>query len=321
MNETTVYLGNTAPINAVKPDPSTTDVDRIPLEYDNGRADNNAVTVLRVPGDVKLAEALITVTGVYASHHSDDPPEWVESSNRNLAALLADHYTTVEQVDPDTGEVLIAEHECVVGRPAGWKGEGLDALPPVDAPPETRFGPEARGGGNAPVSRGGGEPSFVDDYILDQRIHVQRVEPRNPWAGEELRVDSGKDFQSRVMGDTASTGTGSYAAANFIGLSTSATAPAAGDTVTTWEAVELQAASGGLNRAQATYAHTAGASTYTLTKAFTANANDGASNTIQKIGVLNAARPGGSLVFETALSSPPALVAGDQLTITETVTI
>src|SRR4051794_40995076 len=113
-----------------------------------------------------------------------------------------------------------------------------------------------------------------------------------------MRVDTGKDFQAGVMGDTASTGTGVYAAANYIGLSTSATAPAASDTRTTWEGggVEMNAASGGLNRAQAAYAHTTGASTYTLTKTFTANANDGASNTIQKIGVLNAARGAGTLV-------------------------
>lgn len=136
-----------------------------------------------------------------------------------------------------------------------------------------------------------------------------------------MRVDTGRDFQSRVMGDTASTGTGVYAAANWIGLTTNATAAAAADTVTTWEAVEIQNSGGGLNRAQAIYAHTAGASTYTLTKTFTVNGSDPASSTINKVAVLNAARPGGALVFESAVGSPPTVVSGDQLAVTETITI
>lgn len=102
----------------------------------------------------------------------------------------------------------------------------------------------------------------------------------------------------------------------WIALSTNATAPGASDTTLT---AELNNASGGLNRAVATYAHTTGTNTYTLSKTYTANGNDGASNTIQKIGVFNAST-NGTLVFETAVSNPPVLVSGDQLTITETVT-
>jgi hypothetical protein len=132
-----------------------------------------------------------------------------------------------------------------------------------------------------------------------------------------MRTSAGADFQAAVMSSTSSNGTGTYAPANYIALSTNATAPASGDTTL---AGELNNASGGLNRAQATYAHTAGTSSYTLTKTFTANSNDGASNTIQKIGVFNAASVG-TLVFETAVPSPPTLVSGDQITITETVSI
>lgn len=128
-----------------------------------------------------------------------------------------------------------------------------------------------------------------------------------------MRTDAGKDFQSRVMGDTSSNGTGSYAAANYIALTENATAPAAGDTALTGELT-----AGGLGRAQATYAHTAGASTYTLTKAFTSS--DATPRTINKAAVFNAAS-GGSMPFETAVPSPPTLVSGDQLTTTETVSI
>ena len=114
-----------------------------------------------------------------------------------------------------------------------------------------------------------------------------------------MRTNAGADFQARVMADTASTGTGVYAAANYIGLTANATAPAAGNTTLTGEI-----ASGTLNRAQATYAHTNGTNTYTLTKTFTSDQ----SVTIAKIGVFNAATAG-------------TMVSGDQLQITETVTL
>jgi hypothetical protein len=131
-----------------------------------------------------------------------------------------------------------------------------------------------------------------------------------------MRTTAGADYEAMLLAG-ASNGTGSSAPANYIGLSTNATAPAAGDTVL---AGELNNAGGGLNRAQALYAHTAGTSSYTLTKTFTANASDGASNTIQKIGIFNAASSG-TMFLETAVPNPPTLVSGDQLTITETVSI
>lgn len=113
------------------------------------------------------------------------------------------------------------------------------------------------------------------------------------------------------MGDTASTGTGAYAAANYIGLTANATAPAAGSTSLTGEIT-----TGTLARAQATYAHTNGTNVYTLTRTFTSDQ----SVTIAKIGVFNAAT-GGTLVFETLLNATATLVSGDQLQITESVTL
>lgn len=134
-----------------------------------------------------------------------------------------------------------------------------------------------------------------------------------------MRTNGGADFQANVMGATSGTGigTGAFAPANYIALSTSATAPAATDTTL---GSELVAASGGLIRKQASYSHTTAATNYVLTAAFTANTNDGASNTIQKIGVFNASSAG-TLVFETAVPSPPTLVSGDIITVTETVNI
>lgn len=129
-------------------------------------------------------------------------------------------------------------------------------------------------------------------------------------------TNAGKDLQSRVMFDTASNGTGSYAAANYIALTANATAPSAASTVLTGE---FAAAGGGLIRAQATYAHTNGTGTTTLTKTFTANANDGPSNTVNKAGLLNAPS-GGTLLLETPMPNPPTLVPADQVATTWTQT-
>lgn len=133
-----------------------------------------------------------------------------------------------------------------------------------------------------------------------------------------LRTNAGADHQARVMADTASTGTGSYAAANYIAVTANTTAPAAGDTTLTGE---IATAGGGLLRAQAVYAHTNGTSTYTLTKTFTANGSDSLPVTLGKIGVFNASSAG-SMVFTTLISPTATLSAsGDAVTITETVTM
>jgi hypothetical protein len=126
-----------------------------------------------------------------------------------------------------------------------------------------------------------------------------------------MRTNAGTDFQARVMGDTASTGTGLYAPGTYIGVTANATAPAAGDTTLTGEV-----ATGTLIRAQATYAHTTGAASYTLTKTFTSDQTV----TLAKIGVFNAAT-GGTMIFESLMSATAALVANDQVTITETVSL
>lgn len=126
-----------------------------------------------------------------------------------------------------------------------------------------------------------------------------------------LRTTAGRSWQARVMGDTASSGVGTYAPATYIGLTANSTAPAAANTALTGEITV-----GSLARAQATYAHTTGTATYTLTQTFTSDQ----SVTIAKIGVFNAAT-GGTMVFETLLNATATLVSGDQLQITHTVTL
>ena len=113
------------------------------------------------------------------------------------------------------------------------------------------------------------------------------------------------------MADTASTGTGTYAAANYIGLTENTSAAVATDSTLTGEIT-----SGTLARAQAAFAHTTGVASYTLTKTFTADAT----KTIAKIGVFNAPS-GGTMVFESLLTAPASLQSGDQVAITESVTL
>jgi hypothetical protein len=130
-----------------------------------------------------------------------------------------------------------------------------------------------------------------------------------------LLTTAGKDFAASALGDSSGS---RAAAATYLALTANATAPAAGDTTLT---AEIATASGGLIRAVAAYAHTGGASTYTLTKTFTANGSDALPVTVAKVGVFNAASAG-SMPWESLLGTTATVSAsGDALTITETITI
>jgi len=127
--------------------------------------------------------------------------------------------------------------------------------------------------------------------------------------------NGGKDMVSSAVGDSSGS---RAAAANYMALTANTTSPAAGDTTL---ASEIATASGGLIRAQATYAHTGGTATFTLTKTFTANGNDSLPVTIGKVGIFNASSSG-TMVWSTLLSPTATISAsGDALTVTETVTV
>lgn len=126
---------------------------------------------------------------------------------------------------------------------------------------------------------------------------------------------AGTDFVASALGDRSGS---RAAAADYLALTNNNTAPAAGDTTLTGE---IATAGGGLIRAQATYAHTGGASTYTLTKTFTANASDTLPVEVRKVGVFNASS-GGTMPWSTLLSPTATFSAiGDATTVTETITI
>lgn len=117
--------------------------------------------------------------------------------------------------------------------------------------------------------------------------------------------------------------TSSVAPWSFMGLSANAS-PAAGDTALT---AEIVTSGGGLIRKVCPYAHTTSATTYTLTPVFTANGSDSLPVTIASIGVFQdvpstPTAAAGQPLFTTSLNATATLTAnGDQLTVTETVTM
>jgi hypothetical protein len=126
---------------------------------------------------------------------------------------------------------------------------------------------------------------------------------------------AGKDFVASALGDSSGS---RAAAATYLALTANVTAPSAGDTTLT---AEIATAGGALIRAVATYAHTGGAATYTLTKTFTANGTDALPVTVGKVGVFNASSAG-TMAWSSLLSPTATLSAsGDAMTLTETITI
>jgi len=119
---------------------------------------------------------------------------------------------------------------------------------------------------------------------------------------------------------TAPNGTCSYVVvpgqnpASYLAVTQNATAPSSSDTTLTAELTTADWA-----RSPGTYAHTAAATTYTLVHLFTSTT----SVTINKEAVFGACNTtaGGVMPFESAEPSPPALVSGDTLSQTVTVTV
>jgi hypothetical protein len=129
-----------------------------------------------------------------------------------------------------------------------------------------------------------------------------------------MQTTAGRDWICDSLGKTTSR----PAAADYMALTANATAPSAADTALT---AEIATGGGGLVRKQATYAHTGGAATYTLTATFTANGSDVLPVSIAKMAIFNAASAG-TMPFETLVSPTATLSAvADALTITETVTV
>lgn len=132
-----------------------------------------------------------------------------------------------------------------------------------------------------------------------------------------MRTVAGRDWLALIMGDgtgaegSGSPGTGDYAPADYLGVSANSDPEDADNT-----SLPGEINSGTLQRAQATFAFTPGASSYTLTKQFTSDQTV----TLRKTGVFNASTDG-TLVFEKLLGNEAPLISGDKIQITVTVEI
>lgn len=110
-------------------------------------------------------------------------------------------------------------------------------------------------------------------------------------------------------------GAGGIGSVRFMGLTTNASAASAADTT-----LASEITTNGLTRALATYAHTYGASTFTLTKTFTAS---GTFTAVHKVGLFCCLTAAGAdpMVFEAVLNVDATLASGDTLAVTDTVTV
>lgn len=134
-----------------------------------------------------------------------------------------------------------------------------------------------------------------------------------------LTIDKWHDPTNEAGAAAATPAAGQYVIlpggqpAYWMAVTENATAPAIGDTALAGELTAF-----GFARIPATYSHTAGAASYALAKTFVSS--DATTRTLQKIGVFNASN-NGRMLFETAIPSPPVLVSGDSVAITDTVQI
>jgi hypothetical protein len=159
-----------------------------------------------------------------------------------------------------------------------------------------------------------GPHGYVTVSVMRDGQEVYHHEDHN-----DITVD-GRDFIAQQIGQTTGIATNG---ANFIALTTTDITPsglvAAGSVLTG------EISSGGLARAQGTYAHTNDAATFTITRTFTASATH---TNIQGGGLFNAAVTGspgaggddGTMVAVNEFT-PVTLQNNDQLTITWTITL
>ncbi len=123
-----------------------------------------------------------------------------------------------------------------------------------------------------------------------------------------LVTNAGLNWLADIMSNTSTPSVN--AQCNYIGLTNTGITPGASDTTLSGEI-----AVNGLSRAQATYAHTSNATTYTLAKTFTASGAQSA-----QAGAVFTASSSGTMCFEDTFTSA-SLQTNDTLTVTWTITI
>lgn len=313
-----------------------------------------ALHLLRNPDVTRLPdlEALLVPihpTGGMWGHHGAEKPEWVGSNNDAYGQFLADLYETEYRSlhDEDFHRWKEDTHHTLYGAP----GVG---------PWSPDFGPKAlkvnAGNDIQAALLGGGQvdstgqltgatattatntgASWTTNQWIGCRVIASVSATQMVWGlvvsntATVLTVDRWytAGTPGGAAGTTPST-TGTYfilgaggPAAWFMGLTATATAPSGTDTSLTGEVTSQPA---GLIRKICPYAHTAGTNTYTLTPVYTIGGGDTSLPiTVAQIGVFNsmvASDTATTMLFRTLLNATATLsAAGDQLTVTETVTM
>lgn len=400
----TVVFGNSAPIDTEKIDPSKD------ADFSNLRrkkiAYEQSVTMYEVPGGTDLAGALMAITRVWFKNHSDDPPEWVESTDSALELLCASYFTWTKEEGPpsDQGDFidkLPKAHKCKTARPAGWEHGAKSAQygTRLDKPGEAkrldemialaRFErmrwPEqmmdvlasgdplalkttngidhvARLLGGDRVGQTGTATSAPTATTLTDSGGAYTASSGGPpesggYVGHKVVVDASPQVYGNIIANSGTVLTIDYwhapatpgaqastpangarytilpggAPAFWMGFSVATDTSDVADTFldNNGSISEIFGTfNTGLARQPVTYAHTLGAATYTLSKAFTAISADGASNTIFKLAVFAngvlvtpTASNSGVILFTTDLTNTATLIAGDIITPTDTITI
>lgn len=249
----------------------------------------------------RYLHALAELNDAWATLHSNDPPEWVESDDPAFATVVAhwfssDSFDAAKGVDviglmtqPQTALALSAwvgarDHECLVGRPDGWTSA-------ADVPP--------LGGGAIDHEHTDGWQWSEDAWCWFRQA--------------ELLVNAGRDS----LHDQHFKTTAQPVGFGWMGLSANTAAEVATNTTLPGE---ITTAGGGLIRGVATYAHTASTNLSTMTRLFTANGSDALSVVIAKDGLFNAITAG-TFGYEKLLNATATLtVSGDNITVTHSIT-
>ena len=347
-----VQLGNIAPKNVNHSDPVVSyvtlghddtfdpnmDVEAFRAHVEQAYLYNDGVT--NYPGSEALLD--IVAPGAVWAQLSSAKPSWVDSDNADLARVLA------------------AWFGCPLGRPSNteathWTHQGPPGVGVENASPalEAALGitsllvntgndivSKSLGGGGiytsgTRTSTGTGTTSLTDSGASFSTSLVGQIVVAGSVYGviesatsTVLTIDRWYNFAtpggaagSTPGATTAYVVVAGCAPALFMALSTTNSAPAAGDTTM---AGEITTAGGGLIRAIATYAHSASATTYTLANTFTSNGTDSLPATVYRIGVFISMVNGwaNSMMLETTLNASATLTtSGDAITVTDTVTV
>lgn len=280
-------------------------------------------------------EALVSVLSDWPNH-SLGRPDWVASDHPALQEALAAFYN-VPAGKPDWTEDRYWTRHAGLGLLA--PGVIPTAVSPLDT--TTNAGFDIRWGtvlgitagaagtltasGTTSATDGGaswGTTQFIGCMVTVDNVYGNIISH----TGTVLTID--RWYNAATPGGAAGStpsATGKYIIHTgrppcpFIGLTANSSAVGAGDTTLPGE---ITTASGGLIRKISPLAHTASATTGTLTPVFTANGSDSLPVTIAKIGISSSIL---STVFNLAqtLLGTTAVVSlsGDQLTITDTITL